>query len=188
MSSTPIPHVELLRAVGFAAEKHRHQRRKDGEKSPYINHPIAVAEALAAVGGVLDLATLQAAVLHDTIEDTETTPAELEEAFGPEVRDLVVEVTDDKALPKAERKRLQIEHAAHLSARARMIKTADKICNVRDVTHEPPEEWSRQQRIEYLEWAARVVEGCRGANENLERYFDEVLERGRELLSSGASD
>lgn len=182
MADTRLPQVDLLRAVAFAAEKHRDQRRKGAQGSPYINHPIAVAEVLALVGGISDLAALQAAVLHDTIEDTETTPTEIEQAFGAEVRDLVVEVTDDKDLPKQERKRLQIEHAPQLSERAKAIKLADKICNVRDMTHAPPD-WTRERRMEYLRWAARVVAGCRGANPGLERYFDEVLERGRELLA-----
>jgi (p)ppGpp synthase/HD superfamily hydrolase len=176
-------HIELLRTVAFAADKHRDQRRKGVDGSPYINHPIAVAELLALVGGVSDLAVLQAAVLHDTIEDTQTSPEELEKAFGAEVRDLVVEVTDDKAMSKTERKRLQIEHAPHLSKRAQMIKIADKICNVRDVIHTPPD-WPLARRREYLSWAELVVNGCRGASPELERYFDEVLLRGRELLVS----
>ena len=184
MADTMFPQVELLRAVGFAAERHRDQRRKGADRSPYINHPIAVAELLAQVGGISDLATLQAAILHDTIEDTETTPEELEEVFGAEIRDLVVEVTDDQRLPKPVRKRLQIEHGPHLSERARMIKIADKICNVRDIAHSPPTEWSMERRVEYLDWAANVVDGCRGVNEHLERYFDEVLQRGRDFLCS----
>src|SRR6185436_14890407 len=105
----------ILKALHFAADKHRDQRRKDEEASPYINHPIEVAEMLARVGGVTDLVTLQGAILHDTIEDTNTTPEELEVHFGREVRDVVLEVTDDKTLEKMERKRLQIEHAAHIS-------------------------------------------------------------------------
>jgi guanosine-3',5'-bis(diphosphate) 3'-pyrophosphohydrolase len=178
------PHVEILRAVAFAAEMHRDQRRKGARASPYINHPIAVAELLALVGGISDLATLQAAVLHDTIEDTQTTAEELENAFGSEVRSLVVEVTDDKRLPKDERKRRQIEHAPELSERAKAIKIADKICNVRDVTDSPPD-WPLERRREYLAWAERVVAGCRGTNAALERCFDEVLARGRALLQVG---
>ena len=100
--------TSLLKAVHFAADKHRSQRRKDVEASPYINHPIEVAELLARVGGATDLVLLQAAVLHDTIEDTKTSPEELEAVFGLEVRRVVEEVTDDKRLPKAERKRLQL--------------------------------------------------------------------------------
>ena len=182
MTDSLFPQVELLRAVGFAAEKHRDQRRKGADRSPYINHPIAVAELLAQVGGVSDLPTLQAAILHDTIEDTETTPDELENKFGAEVRDLVVEVTDDKRLPKAERKRLQIEHGPRLSERARRIKIADKICNIHDITHSPPADWPLERRAEYLDWADNVVAGCRGVNERLEKHFDKVIERGREVL------
>jgi guanosine-3',5'-bis(diphosphate) 3'-pyrophosphohydrolase len=138
----------LLNAIQFAAHKHRDQRRKDTEASPYINHPIAVANTLAGVGGVSDIVTLVAAVLHDTIEDTETTPEELEAAFGLEVRELVAEVTDDKNLPKEVRKQLQIDHAPHVSARAKAIKLGDKICNVRDVTSSPPSDWSLGRRQE----------------------------------------
>jgi guanosine-3',5'-bis(diphosphate) 3'-pyrophosphohydrolase len=105
----------LLKAVKFSAEKHKTQRRKGAEGSPYVNHPIGVAETLWRVGGVRDISVIIAAILHDTVEDTETTLAEIEEHFGPVVWSLVQEVTDDKSLPKPERKRLQIEHAPHLS-------------------------------------------------------------------------
>jgi guanosine-3',5'-bis(diphosphate) 3'-pyrophosphohydrolase len=181
MTDSLFPQVELLRAVDFAADKHRDQRRKDADRSPYINHPIAVAKLLAQVGGLSDLLTLQAAILHDTIEDTKTTPDELEKEFGVEVRDLVVEVTDDKLLPKAERKRLQIKHAPHLSERARVIKIADKICNILDITHSPPTDWALERRVEYINWAGNVVAGCRGVNERIERRFDEVMERARRV-------
>jgi len=169
---------QLLRAVLFSAHKHRGQRRKDEDASPYINHPIEVAELIANVGGVSDLSTLMAAILHDTVEDTGSTFAELEEAFGQEVRLLVEEVTDDKRLLKEERKRLQIVHAQQLSEGAKQIKIADKICNVRDVTHNPPPKWPLERRREYFQWAAKVVEGCRGSNPDLERRFDEVLQEG----------
>jgi (p)ppGpp synthase/HD superfamily hydrolase len=172
----------LLQAVRFAADKHRDQRRKDKEASPYINHPIGVAELLATVGGVTDLPTLQAAVLHDTVEDTGATLSELEEVFGSEVRFLVEEMTDDKSLPKDERKCLQIEHAQGMSEWAKQIKIADKICNIRDITQTPPSNWSLERKKEYLQWAAKVVEGCRGSNANLEPRFDEVLREGWLML------
>jgi guanosine-3',5'-bis(diphosphate) 3'-pyrophosphohydrolase len=144
--------VAPLRALHFAAGKHRDQRRKGAEASPYINHLIEVAELLARVGGITDLVTLQAAILHDTLEDTQTTPGELEAAFGLEVRGVVEEVTDDKRLPKAERKRLQVEHTPQLSTRAKLVKLADKISNVRGVIQMPPAEWSFERRREYLDW------------------------------------
>ena len=172
----------LLKALHFAADKHRDQRRKDAEASPYINHPIEVAEMLARVGGVTDLVTLQGAILHDTIEDTNTTPEELEAHFGPEVRDVVLEVTDDKTLEKMERKRLQIEHAAHISERAQQIKLADKIANVRAVTHAPPAKWRLERRQEYLDWTEQVVAGLRGINPALEKLYDELLAEGRDVL------
>jgi guanosine-3',5'-bis(diphosphate) 3'-pyrophosphohydrolase len=177
----------LIKALKFAADKHRHQRRKDTESSPFINHPIEVAEVLVVIGDVDRIEVLQAAILHDTIEDTETTAAELEHNFGAEVRNLVEEVTDDKNLPKEERKRLQIERAAGLSAGAKQIKLADKICNVRDVTHAPPANWTLQRRRDYLDWTEQVVAGCRKTNLRLERCYDRVLRDGRERLAEKSS-
>jgi len=174
----------ILKALHFAAIKHRDQRRKDVEVSPYINHPIEVAELLARVGGATDMVILQGAILHDTIEDTETTPEELEAVFGPEVRLVVEEVTDDKRLPKAERKRLQIEHAPYLSDRAKQIKIADKISNVQAVTKSPPTEWPLERRYEYLDWTEQVVIGLKGCNQSLELYYYQVLEDGRILLNA----
>ncbi len=169
---------QLLRAACFSAHKHQNQRRKDEEASPYINHPLEVAELLANVGQISDLPTLLAAILHDTVEDTGTTLPEVEEHFGRNVRRLVAEVTDDKSLPKEERKQLQIEHSRGLSTRAKQIKIADKICNIRDVIYAPPPHWSGERRREYLQWAKKVVEGCRGSNANLERRFDEAVQEG----------
>jgi guanosine-3',5'-bis(diphosphate) 3'-pyrophosphohydrolase len=171
----------VFRALRFAAEKHRRQRRKDSEASPYINHLIVVADTLTGCG-VSDPVTIVAAILHDTIEDTDTTPAELEAEFGGEVRSVVEEVTDNKALPKAARKQRQIEHAPRLSPRAKLIKTADKIANVRDMTDAPPADWPLQRREEYLDWAAKVVRGCRGLHPELEALFDRVLAEARQAI------
>lgn len=174
--------THLLKAIEFAADKHRRQRRKDAEASPYINHPIAVATVLAAEGDVSDEATLLAATLHDTVEDTQTTFVELEEHFGPEVAGLVRELTDDKSLEKAERKRLQIEHTRESSIRAKQVKIADKICNVRDITVSPPADWPLQRRREYLSWSEKVVAGCRDVNPKLDQAFDQAIARARNVL------
>jgi guanosine-3',5'-bis(diphosphate) 3'-pyrophosphohydrolase len=174
--------ARLLAALHFAADKHRDQRRKGECASPYINHPIEVAELLVRVGGATDIALLQAAILHDTLEDTETTAEELQKLFGSAVRRLVEEVSDDKSLPKEQRKRLQVEHAATLSREARQIKLADKICNLRDLTKRPPANWSTERRLAYLEWSEQVVAGCRGVNPRLEREFDEAYTEGRARL------
>jgi (p)ppGpp synthase/HD superfamily hydrolase len=171
----------LFAALRFAAAKHRDQRRKGAEASPYINHPIALAELLVRMG-VTDIVVLQAAILHDTVEDTDTTPEEIEAAFGHEVRTVVDEVTDDKTLARDLRKQRQVDHAARLSPRAKLIKLADKICNVIDVTHSPPADWDIERRRRYLEWSAAVVEGCRGVHTELEKYFDTVLDEGRNML------
>ena len=173
----------LLKALHFAADKHRDQRRKDVHASPYINHPITVAQILSRVGGVDDAEILAAAVLHDTVEDTETTFEELELEFGGRVAGIVGEVTDDKTLSKAERKRLQIEHARHISEEGALVKIADKISNVQDVTNNPPEGWDDKRRLEYLDWAEHVVKSCPVVNESLLDQFDDVLCNGKAQLS-----
>lgn len=162
----------LFDVLAFAAHKHRAQRRKDKEASPYINHPIALADVLANEGGVEDPVTLCAALLHDTIEDTKTTRKELRKVFGKEIADVVMEVTDDKSLRKYVRKRRQIEHAPHLSRRAKLVKLADKISNLRDVNQSPPVHWSLARKRKYYEWAKQVIDGLRGAHPGLERIFD----------------
>jgi guanosine-3',5'-bis(diphosphate) 3'-pyrophosphohydrolase len=173
----------LFHALHFAADKHRDQRRKGKSASPYINHPIVVAETLARYG-VDDPVTLQAAVLHDTIEDTETTAEELEAEFGSEVRDVVMEVSDDKALPKRERKLRQVEDASSLSERAKLVRIADKIANVHDVLHAPPTDWSVEWRLSYIDWTERVVSACRGCHPELEARYDEIVAEAREALES----
>ena len=167
----------LLKALSFAAHKHRDQRRKDAEASPYINHPIALAQVLTGEGGVTDIEVLAAALLHDTIEDTATTGEELEREFGGRIAAIVAEVTDDTALPKADRKRLQIEHAAQLSDGAKLVKLADKICNLRDVAERPPAQWDLQRRREYFEWAKRVIDGLRGAPAEPMRALEAAFDR-----------
>ena len=173
----------LLRAAAFAAERHRKQRRKGADRDPYINHPIRVAALLAGVGGVRDLDVLVAALLHDTVEDTETTPAQLEKAFGKRVRRLVAEVSDDKTLPKATRKRRQAEHAPHLSREAKQIKLADLAANVIELGQRPPDDWSLARKREYLMWEARVADGCRGASAALEAHLDKAVAKTRRALA-----
>jgi GTP diphosphokinase / guanosine-3',5'-bis(diphosphate) 3'-diphosphatase len=178
-NSSPVSIV--LAASAFAAHKHRDQRRKGAEASPYINHPIAVANVLANEAGITDSTILAAALLHDTIEDTDTTAKELEAEFGLETASIVVEVTDDKSLSKMERKRLQIEHAATLSRRAKLVKLADKICNVRDMSQSPPVDWSKERKTEYFAWAKQVVDSMRGVSPVLEKLFDAALARRNDM-------
>jgi guanosine-3',5'-bis(diphosphate) 3'-pyrophosphohydrolase len=171
----------FIQAVAFAAEKHRNQRRKDADASPYINHPIALANVLANEGGVDDLAVLCAAILHDTIEDTETTASELEVLFGSKVTSIVLEVTDDKSLEKHVRKQRQIEHTPHISPEAKLVKLADKICNLRDILVSPPTDWSAERKQSYFNWAAQIVAGVRGTHSGLESVFDGLYVRHAEL-------
>jgi GTP diphosphokinase / guanosine-3',5'-bis(diphosphate) 3'-diphosphatase len=162
----------VLDALVFAADKHRHQRRKDHDASPYINHPIDLTHILVNEAGVADPLVLVAAVLHDTVEDTATTLDELAARFGPEVSQLVAELTDDKSLPKDARKRLQEEHAPHASFRAQQVKLADKISNLRDLAARPPATWDVARRRAYFDWCKRVIDGLRGRHAALEALFD----------------
>ena len=174
----------LLAALNFAAVKHRNGRRKDKQASPYINHPIEVAQTLWQIGAVRDMITIIGALLHDTLEDTDTTATEIQDLFGTEVLSLVQEVTDDKSLPKLERKRLQIEHAPHHTTRAKQLKLADKICNIGDIGHSPPKNWSLQRCNEYLDWAEQVVVGLRGINQDLDAHYDSVLIAAKNMLNN----
>lgn len=169
-------------AADFAARRHAGQRRKGASREPYLNHLAEVAKLLATATAGADAALVAAGWLHDTIEDTDVTRDQLAELFGADVAALVVEVTDDKTLPKAERKRLQIAHAPHLTARARTIKLADKISNLRSLLVSPPDDWERERLIDYLDWAEQVAAGCQGVNDQLERLFRKTAASSRAVL------
>jgi guanosine-3',5'-bis(diphosphate) 3'-pyrophosphohydrolase len=170
-------------ALRFAAEKHKHHRRKGGRDIPYINHPIGVATLLATIGGVTDSDVLAAALLHDTVEDTDTSPEELNRLFGPVITAIVLEVSDDPDLTSAERKATQVREAPFKSPQAKLIRLADKTCNIHDIAHEPPPTWSDERRLAYFDWAEQVVAGLRGSNAALEAEFDLRLEHAREVVA-----
>ncbi|GFY44945.1 guanosine-3',5'-bis(diphosphate) 3'-pyrophosphohydrolase MESH1 [Trichonephila inaurata madagascariensis] len=158
----------VISAANFAALKHRNQKRKDPEGTPYINHPIGVANILVTEGKINNPVVIQAALLHDTVEDTDTTLDEIEKHFGAVVRCIVAEVTDDKSLPKITRKQLQIEHASRCSYEAKLVKLADKLYNLRDLLRCTPKGWSEERVQEYFLWASKVVKELRGTNKELE--------------------
>jgi len=176
----------IIKALEFAAHRHRDQTRKGRVKTPYISHPIQVAGLLVNKAGEKDPVLISSAFLHDVIEDTVSTEEEklelinnIRETFGEEVLSVTMEVTDDKSLDIKERKRKQVEHAPLMSDRARKLKIADKIMNLRDLSSNPPEGWSYQRILEYHDWAEAVVAGLRGVNIKLESLFDETLKAGR---------
>ncbi|RZC43343.1 HD 4 domain containing protein [Asbolus verrucosus] len=177
MTSAAIVIEDLIKCVNFAAEKHKNQRRKNPEKIPYINHPIGVAFILTNEAKITDVSVLHAALLHDTVEDTDTSFEEIENLFGKTVRGIVEEVTDDKTLPSAERKRLQIVHAPDSSFEAKLVKLADKLYNLRDLEKSAPEGWSEQRIQEYFEWSRKVVDGLRGTNVAMEQSLDEIFKK-----------
>jgi len=172
----------VIKAADFAAKKHQDQRRKGPGEAPYINHPLGVANILINEGGVTDPVVLQAALLHDTVEDTETTFEEIEAEFGKEVVGVVREVTDDKSLPKEERKRLQVETAPKKSPQAKLVKLADKLYNLRDLEVGTPKGWSEERVQNYFEWASKVVEGCRGSNAKIEEELDKLFSKRKVQL------
>jgi (p)ppGpp synthase/HD superfamily hydrolase len=166
------PVRRILAAARFAAEKHAGQKRKGLAKEPYVNHLIEVAELIAASSEKLDTNLVMAGLLHDTIEDTDTTALDLEQRFGGDVTRLVLEATDDKSLPKETRKALQIESAPHKSPRAQTLKLADKISNLRSLLASPPAEWNPDRKRQYGEWARQVVQGFTAPNGILKALFD----------------
>jgi len=171
--TTPAAPVQrILDAAMFAAERHAAQRRKGAAAEPYINHLLEVARLIADSSEELDTNLVVAGLLHDTIEDTSTTATELERTFGDDVAALVLEMTDDKTLPKEVRKALQVENAAHKSVRAQVIKLADKISNLRSLLASPPTNWSPERKREYCLWARRVVDGLTAPNPFLKTEFD----------------
>lgn len=173
---------KLLKAIAFAAEKHKLQKRKGKLEEPYINHCLQVADLLVDVGKVNNEDVLIASVLHDTIEDTDTSEEEIQSLFGKEVLGYVLEVTDDKSLPKEERKKMQVVNAPKKSDGAKLIKLADKTCNIRDVIQNPPTNWSDERRYVYLAWSEEVVKGLGEVNEDLEKLFNDYLEKGYKMF------
>lgn len=172
----------VIRAAHFSADKHRDQRRKGVRNTPYINHPLEVAERLQRIGGIEDATILAAAILHDTIEDTETTEAELVREFGRAVATLVAELSEDKAPHWTTRKRHEIDSAPGLSRAARLIKLSDKTSNVADTVANPPGDWTLDRRRDYLTFASLVADGCRGLNAALDAEFDRVLAEARRRI------
>ena len=166
----------LVLAYNFAAEKHRDQRRKDSHKSPYINHPIHVTSILSSVG-VTDIDTLIAGVLHDTVEDTDTSYEEIEKLFGKNVSNIVAECSDDKSLDKVKRKQLQIEHSAHISDSAKLVKMADKYSNISGFDTDPPANWSGKEIFGYKVWGYHVCEKIRGVNVLLDDKMYQLLHK-----------
>ncbi|PAV81645.1 hypothetical protein WR25_17486 isoform A [Diploscapter pachys] len=167
----------VVKATDFAARRHRFQKRKDPAQTPYINHPIGVAFILTNEAKVFDSAVIAAAMLHDTVEDTKTTFDEIKEHFGQEIHDIVKECTDDKSLPKQTRKQLQIEHAAGHSHKAKLVKLADKLYNLRDVERVAPVGWDKRRIKEYFKWSKDVVAQMKGTNENLEIALDQIINK-----------
>jgi (p)ppGpp synthase/HD superfamily hydrolase len=175
--------IAVLRAADAAARWHVHQRRKGAAQEPYINHLLEVASLVADATEGRDPELVIAALLHDAIEDQEVPFDLIETEFGPKVAALVKEVTDNKSLDKATRKRLQVEQASKKSDDAKNIKLADKTSNLRAIAFAPSPGWSIKRRLEYIEWAKQVVQGLRGGCPWLEEQFDRAVEDAERSLA-----
>ena len=174
---------DVLKAAHFAADRHSQQRRKGAAAEPYVNHLLEVAELVASALPEPDPNLIMAALLHDTVEDVGVTKEELIQEFGADVASLVLEVTDDKSLPKLERKRLQVLHAPKKSVRVQLIKLADKISNLRAVLNSPPADWSLQRRQEYFEWAKQVVDALSAPDPGLKAEFERLYSQAGSLAT-----
>ena len=177
---------ELLEALQFAATHHQYDRRAGYDRLPYINHLIKVTNCLANRIGIKDEALLLAAVLHDVVEDTEVTVAELERRFGSEVASIVEELTDDMSLPYEERKRQQVEQASQLSSKARMIRLVDKASNLRDIFNYPLD-WPIEKKAAYLDNALAIAERIKGGHPKLDAWFEETAAWARKALQAQQS-
>src|SRR5947209_4492407 len=169
--------TSVLKAADAAARWHVHQRRKGSAQEPYINHLLEVANLVAQATAGSDPIVVLAALLHDAVEDQGVTRDTIANELGQRVANIVLEVSDDKSLPKAERKRKQVETAPHKSREAKLIKLADKTSNLRAIANSPPPDWSAERRLEYVEWGKSVVAGLRGTSPWLEAQFDEAVEQ-----------
>ncbi|MCK5823733.1 MAG: HD domain-containing protein [Bacteroidales bacterium] len=174
----------IFMAYNYAAQKHKGQVRKGNDKAPYINHPISVVHTLTSTGNVVDNATIIAGILHDVIEDTNTNPNEIAELFSWEIANIVLEISDKKNISSDKRKAMQIFNASKLTHKAKLIRIADKICNVRDIIDFPPRLWNIQRRINYLLWTKKVLDEIKGTHIDLENLYLEVFNEGMLTLKA----
>lgn len=184
--AAPAPLALAVRALAFATLRHTDQRRKGRRAQPYVNHLVEVALLVSEATNGADAGLVAAALLHDVVEDQDVTLDEITTTFGDDVAHLVAEATDDKSLPAPERKRLQVEHAPHLSRRGKMLKLADKIANLRSLAEDPPEDWEEARLVAYVNWAQAVADGLRGASADLDAAFARATQDARDAIDSGA--
>lgn len=186
-STSAIDSKLLVEAINYSTDKHKEQKRKNPKQTPYICHPVRVARLLSNDAGITDVNVIIAALLHDTVEDTDATLDEIELLFGSQIAKIVDEVTDDKSLPKQARKQNQIDHAPHASLGAKLVKLADKLDNLSDLLTATPVGWGPDRVAEYFEWAEKVIHGLRGTNQVLESRLDEVLAARQKAVDVAAA-
>lgn len=161
-------------ACYFAANAHKRQKRKDATGTPYINHPIDVANILADAG-ITDPDILCAAVLHDTIEDTYVTYDLIKEQFGEKVANIVKECSDDKSYPKEIRKQMQLKHSTNASVEAKLVKAGDKLSNIGDLDSNPPANWTQDEIQGYITWCYAVCLEIKGHNQIVDQRLSDIF-------------
>lgn len=179
--------IELFEALSFSADKHRLQKRKDATGTPYINHPLGVARNIAfldSLTGKEKSDIINGAILHDTIEDTDTTYEEIQIRFNKEVADIVQEVTNKKELSSEESKKYELERAKTLSLPASLIRISDKIENIKDINNLQPVNWEKWRKINYCEWAKALVDNIKIEHVAVKQLKNLFLQRYYETLNS----
>jgi (p)ppGpp synthase/HD superfamily hydrolase len=175
--------VAVLKAAETAARWHLHQKKKGATQEPFIAHLLEVASLVAEATEGSDPDLVIAALLHDSMEHQEVPRELIANEFGEDVARLVEECTDDRTLAEHERKRLQIANAPEASARAKVIKLADKTSNLRRLSRDPPPDWSVKRRLEYIAWARQVAAGLRGTHEWLDGQFDRAADAAETAMT-----
>jgi (p)ppGpp synthase/HD superfamily hydrolase len=172
----------IEKAKRFAEQAHSGQTRKGAGAEPYVIHLAEVAELVTRFGG--SETAILAAWLHDTVEDCTVTRADLVAMFGEAVAAVVMELTDNKSLPKPERKRLQIVNAPHKSPEAALVKLCDKMSNVCAVGVNPPLHWSQDRKCAYVDWAVTVADALPTVPQPARLAFAATVQATREALGT----
>ena len=158
---------KLLQTLYFAAKAHKSQKRKGDGGVPYINHLIEVATLLSLEAGVTDIEVLQAAVLHDVLEDTPVTLDELNDVFGERVAGLIEAVTDDKSLSLEQRRQKQVDMISCASPEVKLIKLADHCSNIVCI----PDTWVANRVEQYKMWSFEVASKCFSISDRLAKIY-----------------
>jgi len=165
----------VLGAAIFATEKHKSQVRSNEKKTPYIIHPIEVADLVMKIGHVYDKDVLITALLHDVMDDTQTTYEQITSLYGTKVSSYLEEMTSKQGLSLKEQKKQQIMQAFRQNPSVAIIKLSDKLSNLKTLATSPPPSWSRDRIDQYFQWAQTVIENLPESNQLLKKAVKNVI-------------